>query len=199
MNKGIQKATGEIIGLINADDYYADNAVAEVVNAYEKYGDEALYHGLMQIIDSNEMKIGILNPVPESKFFMLIGCSIAHPTTFVPRALYEKFGGYNETLKLSSDYDFLLRLVNHSVRPIFLNQIIAFFREGGASSALFPTAVEAHKARVNNGVNYFISLLFLIRVFIMFVTKEILIKLKLHKVITWYQNNITQSHRRINE
>jgi len=147
MNKGIEKATGDIIGMINSDDYYLDGAFEKVVRAFEgKNLEECILFGDM--LHGERLVAGWR---PES---LKIGAFGAHPSMFVPRKVYEKIGTYKLQYKILADYDFMYRAFNkyQDIKPIYLQEPIAFFRPGGlASQNIFRSYTEEMLIKVDNG------------------------------------------------
>ncbi|GKX65532.1 glycosyltransferase family 2 protein [Inconstantimicrobium mannanitabidum] len=127
MNKGIKRATGELIGIINSDDWYELDAVENVVNNYNNE-ECVLYGGMVNRKDNEITKIDM------SSYKELSNCMFGHPTAFVPKSIYNKFGLYDESYRIAADYDFMLRLFDNNVQFKFINKVIANFREGGLST-----------------------------------------------------------------
>jgi len=133
MNKGIRKAKGELIGMINAGDYYEPDAVELVVAAYIENQNTGIFHG----------NINLLNP--DGSFFKLKkpntnlselyeGISLFHPTFFVTNTVYKEQGLYDTTFKISADFDFALRCYLAKIPFFYIDKLIAGFRLGGFSS-----------------------------------------------------------------
>ncbi len=130
MNKGIQKATGEIIGIINSDDWYAENVIEKVVQFYEQSEVDLIYGKVINILENGrEILIG-KKPIDYIWFQNVIH----HPSVFVKRDIYEKFGVFDTKYRISADYDLLLRFYSKGVRFGYMDEIIAYFRMGGISS-----------------------------------------------------------------
>ncbi len=127
MNKGIQLATGELVGIINSDDWYEVDAVERVVQFYKQHG-PAVYHGIQRTY-RNEEVVGLQCTSANQ----LIRGMIEHPTCFVPRQVYEQHGIFDESYRYVGDYDLMLRLYQSSVPFVRIEQVLANFREGGAS------------------------------------------------------------------
>ncbi|WP_128548433.1 glycosyltransferase family 2 protein [Larkinella soli] len=127
MNKGLRLAQGELIGIINSDDWYEPDAVEKVVAAYRQHG-PAVYHGIQRTY-RNEQEVGLIRTHSNA----LGEKMIEHPTCFLPSAYYQKYGGFDERYKYVGDYELILRLRNQNVPFIPLPEILANFREGGAS------------------------------------------------------------------
>lgn len=133
MNKGIKLAKGDIIGIINSDDWYERDALINVANNYvdEQY---VIYHGYMRTIDAlngKEIRCAIYNPE------YIKDTMINHPTVFVHKKIYDDYGAFNLQYKSSADYEFIIRMVqNKKVRFIPINKIQANFRTGGMSGRI---------------------------------------------------------------
>lgn len=127
MNKGINMANGELIGIINSDDWYEDTAVEKVIQAYEIDG-LAVYHGIQRIYRDDAL-VGLQC----TSISQLNNRMIEHPTCFIPKTLYDKYGFFDESYQYVSDYELMLRLQKHNVKFVIIESVLANFREGGAS------------------------------------------------------------------
>jgi glycosyltransferase involved in cell wall biosynthesis len=125
-NKGISRATGEIVGLINADDWYEPDAVEKVVSAIKGYD---IAYGKIAYW-KNEKKEMITYGRDE---FLLNEMSVNHPTVFVRREIYKKFGVFNTTYKFAMDYDLVLRLKINRCQFVYIPSVLANMRWDGAS------------------------------------------------------------------
>lgn len=131
MNKGIKSSSGELIGLLNSDDWYEPDTLELVKRAYEKSDKNTVFHGLCKEIDHNrEGKIHAYH------HDVLPVHSIAHPTCFVPKVIYDKYGSYDSGFKIAGDYEFLLRLYRNGVRFERIERVLVNFRTDGASNNL---------------------------------------------------------------
>lgn len=131
MNKGIKSTSGELIGLLNSDDWYEPDTLELVSEAYKKSDQQTVFHGLCKEIDQNrEGKIHAYH------HDVLPVHSIAHPTCFVPKVIYDQYGSYDTTYKIAGDYDFLLRLYLNGVRFERIERVLVNFRTDGASNNL---------------------------------------------------------------
>jgi glycosyltransferase involved in cell wall biosynthesis len=129
MNKGLRLAKGELIGIINSGDFYENDAVDMVVNSYHENPQAAIFHGILRVFDeSGQVKSIIGN---HSSF--LDKGMIEHPTCFVKREIYQKYGVFNLAYQSSSDYDFMLRMKKLKVNFMFIEKILANYYTGGIS------------------------------------------------------------------
>lgn len=128
MNKGIGLAKGELIGIVNSDDYYEPDAVEQMVANRNKSKYQILY-GFERILkDGQETSILIHHHTN------LPNQMITHPTCFVTRQLYEDKGVFNTGYKYSADYEFMLRMYqDKSVEFTPVYKLISNYALGGAS------------------------------------------------------------------
>lgn len=125
MNKGIKLASGEIIGIINSDDWYEKDALENIITEYDKNEPDIIF-GLLRTIGEDGNPVEIIGKYRES------GVGV-HPTVFVKRDIYEKYGVFNLKYKLAADCELLLRLSQKNVKTQMLEKIIANFRIDGAT------------------------------------------------------------------
>ena len=129
MNKGIRAAKGEIIGILNSDDWYEPNTLEIIDKEFNKSDGRTVFHGLCKYIDEgNEGKILAYH------HDVLPIHSIAHPTCFIPAVLYDEFGLYDTSYKIASDYELLLRFYEEGVTFQRIERVLANFRSGGITS-----------------------------------------------------------------
>lgn len=129
MNKGIELASGEIIGILNSDDYYEPNALRDIAEAYDGYDYEIIYGMVRQVLNGQEIMVYLKN------HNFLENAMITHPSCFITKKIYDKFGNYSLRYKYSADYEFMLRIYrNKNVYFHNIYKIITNFSVGGASS-----------------------------------------------------------------
>ncbi len=141
MNKGIMKSSGEIIGIINSDDWYEKNAV-ELAVRYLSDDNCELVHGRYKKVYDNgimqEMKCGKLEDLQYKM-------SILHPTVFVKKVIYEKYGIFNQRFKIAADYDLILRFYEAGVKMVEIPENISYFRMSGISNKNFIMTIKEAK------------------------------------------------------
>lgn len=126
MNKGIRMAHGDIIGIINSDDWYEENAIEKAVDEYKKTGFEFFYADL-RLVKGSQLK------VKKSKMRKFATSrDWNHPTTFIVREFYQKYQYKNEGLY--SDFDLWLKARKNGHKIVILNEVLANFRFGGISN-----------------------------------------------------------------
>ena len=131
MNKGIGLANGEIIGIINSDDWYETDAVENTVKAFSKSTSISVVYGDINLVESNG-EIRKHNQVPFAH--LSYEMSVSHPATFVKRSVYEKYGHFDISYKIASDFDLMNRFYNNRLQFAHVRRIISNFRLSGISN-----------------------------------------------------------------
>jgi len=147
MNKGIALASGDVIGILNSDDFYADNSVLNsVAEAFLTKKIDCIYGDLVYIDSFNINKI---TRYWKSDSFtpgiFYTGWHPAHPTFFVKKSTYEKFGLYKTKFKLAADYELMLRfLEKNQLSSIYIPKVLVKMRCGGISNKSFINIIKAN-------------------------------------------------------
>jgi len=137
MNKGIAMATGEIIGFINADDFYASSYVlAKVVAALKNSSVDACYGDLCYVGQSDTSTV--VRYWKSTNFHRTafeIGWCPPHPTFFVRREIYERFGGFDLTYRIAADFELMMRFLEvHQIRATYISEVLVNMRVGGTTN-----------------------------------------------------------------
>ena len=138
MNKGIKIATGDIIGFLNSDDFYPNNKViSKVVKEFEKDSFlDACYSDLIYVDQFNTSKT--IRYVKSSKFqegLFSKGWCPPHPTFFVRRSVYKKFGNFDLSYKFASDVDLMMRfLEKYKIKSKYIPEVWVKMRMGGVTN-----------------------------------------------------------------
>lgn len=128
MNKGLKLAQGEIIGLINSDDWYELNALNVMYESFLKNG-SGVYLGIQRFLENGkEFYLERANHEFISKKM------IGHPSSFVTNDIYEVYGNFSTDYKYSSDLELMIRFISSGVNFYYVDNIISNFSLGGASS-----------------------------------------------------------------
>ncbi|MEA4863472.1 MAG: glycosyltransferase family 2 protein [Victivallaceae bacterium] len=130
MNQGIMHSTGDIVGIINADDWYFPGAVELARGAFESSGSgNAVFWGDVEY--EHQGRVRGYRP-----WKLGIGAFAPHPSMFVPRKMYDLVGVYDLAYKYLADYDFMYRAVrNFRLKVIYSPRLVAHFSESGLSGA----------------------------------------------------------------
>ena len=136
MNKGIALATGDIIGILNSDDVLFDKEIInKVVNSFSSDVD-CVFGKVILVNESNKIVRNYSSANFKLKDFEF-GHMPPHPSFYVRKEAFQKFGIYNTSFKISADYDLLLRfLYIHKLKSKYLDFIVVKMRDGGISSSL---------------------------------------------------------------
>ena len=148
MNKGVAAATGDFIGILNADDTYAHNGVLAAVAArLEETGADALYGDLDYVAADGSGRVvrrwrsGEMGPRS-----FLRGWMPPHPTFFLAKSVYAEHGVYSLDLQSAADYELMLRMLHkHRVRATFLPDVLVKMRTGGVSNASWGNRLRANR------------------------------------------------------
>ena len=131
MNKGIRASKGELIGIVNSDDYYEPDALDKIAKAYQGYDYTIIYGLVRSVLDGKEVMVFSKNHEFLEKDM------ITHPSCFVTKKLYERFGTYSLKYPYSADYEFMLRIKKEKeVRFVEIYDIITNFSVGGVSNSV---------------------------------------------------------------
>jgi glycosyltransferase involved in cell wall biosynthesis len=129
MNKGIALATGDIVGIINGDDWYETDTVENVVKAFCDNVD--VIYGNMRLIGDNGCADQICDYVDIRDIWYSM---IPHPTVFVRKHIYNEYGIFDLDYLIASDYELILRFYIKGVRFQYINKVLANFRHGGLTT-----------------------------------------------------------------
>lgn len=137
MNNGLALASGDVVGFLHSDDFYADNTVLEkVADSFKRNNTDSLYGDLVYVRKNNPERILRYWRGKEYNVkFLRWGWMPAHPTFFVKKRIYEKYGYFNTDFKISMDYENMLRfLYRYKISAHYLPATIVKMRSGGVSN-----------------------------------------------------------------
>ena len=168
LNKGIRLASGDVIGLLHGDDFYAQDKVLEsVVKVFEEQNVDSCYGDLLYV-DKNDtdkvIRYWKASEYHHGKF--KCGWMPPHPTFFVRREIYEKYGYFNTDFRMAADYELMLRfLEKHKISTHYIPEVLIKMRLGGKSNRslknIFIKSSEDYKAWKVNGLNGGLHIIFL--------------------------------------
>ncbi|CAM3516936.1 glycosyltransferase family 2 protein [Pontibacter korlensis] len=140
-NKGIALATGDLIGILNADDWYEPEAVSKMVAHFKP---DSVLHGNTQYWNENGSRAHQAKPNLD---ILPLEMSLNHPTVFVSKNLYKRYGVFDLNYKLAMDYQLLLRFYAAGVKFIHIDDIVTNMRLGGVSANIEGCYLEVFKAK----------------------------------------------------
>jgi glycosyltransferase involved in cell wall biosynthesis len=166
LNKGLRVATGDIIGLLHSDDIYCNKKViSKVIDTFRLKGCDTTYSDLLYVsAEDTEKIVRYWQSEPFMGDSFLKGWMPPHPTFFVKREVYQKYGSFNTDMRISADYELMLRLLHkHQVSTTYLPEVTVKMRVGGISNASLLSRWKANMEdrlawRVNNLKPYFYTL-----------------------------------------
>ncbi|MDA3790732.1 MAG: glycosyltransferase family 2 protein [Desulfobacula sp.] len=140
MNKGLNLASGSIVGILNGDDIFYDNGcISAVVEEFEKKKVEAVYGNLVYVASKNlNTIVRYYNSEGFTPKMFAYGHMPAHPAFFVNRDCYEKYGLFKEDYVIASDFELLLRFLGtYKISYSCLAKVLVKMRTGGVSTRDF--------------------------------------------------------------
>lgn len=159
MNKGIRMATGDVIGFLNSDDFYADQGVIEkVAEVFMNYGIQSVYGDLVYVNKNDNRIIRYWKAGEYREGLINWGWMPPHPTFFVKKETYEKYGCFDTNLKIAADYELILRfLKKQNITTHYIPRVLVIMRMGGNSNRniinITRKIIEDYKAMKINGLS----------------------------------------------
>lgn len=147
LNKGIGMATGDVIGMLHSDDFYVNpQVISKYVGVFERTRCDAVYSDLYYVDKDNTDKI--FRKWKSGTYragAFLNGWMPPHPTFFVKREVYQRFGRFNLEFKSSADYELMLRFIHrHHIRLAYLPEFTVKMRVGGKSNQSLQNRINAN-------------------------------------------------------
>ncbi|MFI4937112.1 MAG: glycosyltransferase family 2 protein [Candidatus Berkiellales bacterium] len=148
MNKGISRATGDVVGLLNADDLYAHpRVISAIAEAFHNSEIDACYGDLVYFKENDPNKIHRYwrsNAFIPGSFAK--GWSPAHPTFFVRKAIYDRYGFFDTRYSMGNDIELMMRfLEKHRINSLYLGIVLVKMRLGGVSNQSIKNIIEQNK------------------------------------------------------
>ncbi|HBD93456.1 MAG: hypothetical protein A2015_09635 [Spirochaetes bacterium GWF1_31_7] len=141
MNKGIKLSQGELLGIINSDDYYEPDAISSIIEMYTHSQSPDIIHGNINILHPDgsirnvrtSFTVNDSRSVTEDYSLLKKRMILSHPSCFIKKSSYEHFGLYNENYAIAADYDLIVRYYKAGARFVYVNHIITNMTIGGIS------------------------------------------------------------------
>jgi len=158
MNKGIQMASGDIIGILNSDDYYASNAVLEsVCNIINDKKIDSCYGNILY--EKNKKPYRFWRAGRKKSF--KLGWMPPHPGFFLKKCIYEKYGCFKLDYGSAADYELMLRLLEKErITTMWVNELFVIMKVGGISNKSFLSRIRAYKNDKKGWIDNNLSLYF---------------------------------------
>jgi len=159
-NKGLRLAKGDIIAILNSDDYYAHNRVVDrVVEIFTSQPHIEMLYGKVRCVEQHTGKTLVIYGEPFSLKKMRKEIITPHPAIFAKRKVYETVGSFSLKYKVCMDHEYFLRATT-LFEPYFLAEILTIMRWGGYSTRnIYLAHREVYRTLRSNGVNMFIALI----------------------------------------
>lgn len=130
MNKGLERATGDIFAFLNSDDWYAEN-VLEMVNKYFETSEADMVSGNMYLYSHGDGKELFFDKKNRDKMFFEV--IYPHPALFARRDLYLKYGGFDTAYRLAADTDWVMKVCLDGAKVVCADEYFTYFSDSGAS------------------------------------------------------------------
>ena len=157
LNKGIRAASGDLIGILNSDDRYSDeNVISSIVRVFTNNQINIAWGDVAFIDKKNKVKRlysgGDISPSSFNN-----GIMPPHPSVFIKKNCYEKFGYFNTKYRIAADYDLLLRFLKlNNLRYFYMPKVLVKMKLGGVSNRSFSNVAllnkEIYEIHKSNGV-----------------------------------------------
>jgi len=137
MNKGLRLATGDVIGLLNADDFYADDTVlSQVANVFKDPNIKACFANLVYVDQHDTSRVvRYWKSRPYQQGLFKSGWMPAHPTFFVKKEVYAQYGLFDLSYKIAADFELLFRLIEQKNIPTaYIDNVLVNMRTGGTTN-----------------------------------------------------------------
>ena len=138
MNKGFARATGDVVGLLNSDDFYTSVDVLQTIAGNFLLGEmDAIYADIHYVKNDDVSKcVRYYSSAIFRRPLMRFGFMPAHPSFYCRRAVYERYGGFDTSYRIAADFEHLLRLIFiHRIKTKYIKKDFVTMRTGGASNA----------------------------------------------------------------
>lgn len=188
MNKGISRSSGDIIGIVNSDDWLEPGTLDQVNTSWDahNHNEKAIYCGgiLFHTLsgDIRKLDVCINNFKRASRYYVVAG--VRHPATFVPKSVYNTIGCFDERIKISADSDFLLRCLFNGLEIVKIDGYLSNMSDGGFSNRTDVYKIAKNDRRIILNKNDVTGLKYAFQMAYWVIrkkTKELLIKINLFK------------------
>ena len=159
MNKGIKLATGDIVGFLNAGDFYAvETAILQIATSLQENDCEIVYADLEYVAENNPGKtVRKWKSQPYQSGLFKKGWHPPHPTFFAKKTVFDKYGGFDLSYNIGADYELMLRfLQRYNIKTEYIPRVLVKMRSGGISNKnlyqIIKANIECYRAWRKNGL-----------------------------------------------
>lgn len=148
MNKGITMCTGDVIGILNSDDFFVNNEViADIASVFKNTDTDSVFGNLYMVAADKTKRV--VRKWKGSEFIkgsFSKGWHPAHPTFYVKRSVYERYGMFDTSYAISADFELMLRfLERHNISTTFIDSYFVKMRMGGASTGSLSAIIKGNR------------------------------------------------------
>lgn len=160
MNKGLAMASGEVVGFLNSDDFYADSLVLEkIAMTFQDESVQASYGDLVYVNQDNRRVVRYWKSKPFASGDFAKGWCPAHPTFYVRKSVIDRLGLFDRAFKLAADFEFMVRYLERGkIRATYIPHVLVRMRLGGATNQSWKNVAQQNKeifaALRKNGVPF---------------------------------------------
>lgn len=138
LNKGIIKASGDVIGFMHSDDMYdSERSVQKIADSFQNVVD--MVYGDLQYVRKDDIKsiVRYWKSGEYSTKKLRRGWMPPHPTVYLRREVYEKYGLFDTSFRIAADYDYMLRVLSDNTRVFkYIPEVLVKMRVGGESNSM---------------------------------------------------------------
>lgn len=171
MNKGIKMSSGDIIGIINSDDVLANENVFQIIiDQFKKEKCDGIYSNLQFLDEETMSKVKRKFIAGKGKY--RLGWHPPHPTLYLKKQVFLKYGYYNQKYRIAADYDFMLRILkDNSLKISYIDEFLVHMRTGGVSTnglkGYYKSFKESYQVLKHNHIKFplFVNVIRTIKIF----------------------------------
>ncbi len=153
MNKGVSAATGDVVGILNSDDYFEhENVLSYIADTFDQHPDVDIVFGDVVFVNPDNLNkiVRHYRGLRFAAWKLRFGWMPPHPATFVKRSVYQAYGLYNLRYKIAADYEIFVRwLLANRLYYFYVNRVLVRMRTGGLSTSGLRSSLLLNREIVN--------------------------------------------------
>ncbi len=137
INRGLERASGDVVAVLNSDDLYADrDVIRDVVDLFQRSGSDSVYGDIVYVRQTDiDSVVRYWHAGPAGKRSLLFGWTPPHTAFFIKKCVYDRCGYYDIGYRIAADYEMTLRLLyTHGISAAYLDRVCTRMRLGGMSN-----------------------------------------------------------------